>query len=207
MEIEGDSPSVSVSDACVKFLADCESRKLSAGIIKKDQYVTKELDDAFGSIPVRDVSVDDLRTLRNSWTYSPLTALKRLEYVRTFFSFCVASGWISKNPAKGIKSPVVRPNPTAPFEGDEWERILWAVDSYLEVHPESDERSQRQLRAFILVLRYSGLRISDSCSLKRGRIDKDGRLSIHAIKNQKAVWLPLPKEVVEAIDLCDEGNP
>jgi site-specific recombinase XerD len=153
MEIEGDSPSVTVAEAGKKFLADCETRGLSSGIRKKYEYVTEELGKAF-YCPVHEVTVDDLRTLRNSWTYSPLTALKRLEYVRTFFSFCVASGWEGQNPAKRIKAPVVRPNPTAPFEGDEWERILWAVDSYLEVHPDSDERTQKQLRAFILVIMH-----------------------------------------------------
>jgi integrase len=207
IELEGDSPSVSVSDACVKFLADCASRKLSPAIIKKYTYVTKELTDRFGVVPVGAVSVDDLRTMRNSWTYSALTALKRLEYVRTFFSFCVASGWIPGNPAKGIKTPIVHANPTAPFEGDEWERILWAVDSYLEVHPDSNLQAQKQLRAFVLVLRHSGLRISDAVSLKRERIDKGGRLFIRAIKNQKPIWLPLPKSVVEAIEAGDEGNP
>jgi integrase len=206
MEIEGDSPVLSVKDACDKFLTDCEARGLSSGIRKKYQYVTEELSEAF-QIAVRDVSVDDIRTLRNGWKYSPLTALKRLEYVRTFFSFCVASGWIRLNPAKGIKNPIVRPNPTAPFEGDEWERILWAIDSYLEIHKESNEQTQKEIKAFILLLRYSGLRISDAVSLKRERIDGHGRLFVHAIKNQKPVWLPLPKEVVEAIDKCDEGNP
>jgi integrase/recombinase XerD len=205
LEIRGDAGVASVSEACDKFLADCEGRKLSAGIIKKYKYVTAELKDRFTTL--RSITVDDVRTMRNSWKYSALTALKRLEYVRTFFSFCVASGWIQSNPAKGIKSPIVHANPTAPFEGDEWERILWAVDSYLEVHPESNLKSQKQLRAFILVLRYSGLRISDAVSLKRERIDKDGQLFIHAIKNQKAVRLPLPKNVVEAVESCDEGNP
>jgi integrase len=84
---------------------------------------------------------------------------------------------------------------------------MWAVDSYLKVHPDSNEKSRKQLLAFILILRYSGLRISDACTLKRDRIDKDGRLFVHAIKNQKPLWLPLPKNVVQAVKDCDEGNP
>lgn len=207
LEIHGEKASVSVSDACRKFLADCESRKLSTAIKKKYTYVTKELEDRFGAVALPVVSVDDVRTMRNGWTYAPLTALKRLEYVRTFFSFCVASGWIPINPARGIKSPAIRQSPTQPFSGDEWEKIVWAVEAYAEIHPESHARIVRQLKALVLLLRYSGLRISDACVLKRERVDKDGRLFIHAVKNQKAVWLPLPKMVVEAIDRCDEGSP
>jgi len=207
LEIHGEAQAVNVEEACEKFLADCEGRKLSPATIKKYKYVCDELKRTFGPQSLRSVSVDDVRSLRNSWHYAPLTALKRLEYVRTFFSFCVASGWMQANPAKGIKSPKIKAVPTAPFEGDEWERIVWAVDSYCEVHPESVLRVQKQLRALVLLLRYSGLRISDAVALKRNRIDKAGRLFVHAIKNQKPVWLPLPKEVVKAIDACDEGNP
>src|SRR5262249_18039466 len=151
-------------------------RNLSSAILKKYKYVTDELSNRFRGFSLQAISVDDLRTMRNSWNYAPMTALKRLEYVRTFFSFCVNSGWIPRNPAKNIKTPKVVGNPTAPFDAEEWKRILWAVDSYCEIHPESNIRIEKQLRAFVLLLRYSGLRISDACVLKRDRIDKNGRL-------------------------------
>jgi hypothetical protein len=95
-EIHGKEQSVSVEDACAKFLADCEARNLSAAITKKYEYVIKELVETFGSRSVR--SVSDLRTMRNEWKYAPLTAQKRLEYVRTIFSFCFSPSiafWIA----------------------------------------------------------------------------------------------------------------
>jgi integrase len=101
----------------------------------------------------------------------------------------------------------VKFNTTAPFSDDEWKKILWALDTYPEIHKDSPERTQQQMRAMILLLRNSGLRISDACALKRDRIDKDGELFLHAIKNDKPVWLPLPKDVVKALDSIDEGNP
>jgi hypothetical protein len=39
-------------------------------------------------------------TRRNGWSYSALSAVKRLEYLRSFLRFCQDSGWIETNPGK-----------------------------------------------------------------------------------------------------------
>src|SRR2546426_794659 len=57
----------------------------------------------------------------------------------------------------------------------------------------------------ILVMRYTGLRISDVATLRRDRI-KDGKLFLYAHKANVPVWIPLPKSVVEALDACDKGG-
>ena len=102
-EIHGHEVSLSVSDATKRWIADCEARKLKPQSIRKYKEVKKELDARFGSISARSISVDDLRKLRESWSFSGTTTAKRLELIRAFFSFCVSSGWLEKNPAKGIK--------------------------------------------------------------------------------------------------------
>jgi integrase/recombinase XerD len=206
-EIHGKDLSLSVEEACAKFLADCKARNLSMAIIKKYRYVTKELVERFSGRSVRGISVDDVREMRNGWKYAPLTAVKRLEYVRTIFSFCVSSGWMQVNPAKGIKPPQVRPTPTLPFSEVEWERIVWALDSYGEIHPLSPLRVRSQLKALVLLMRFSGLRISDAVSLKVSSIDSTGRLFLYQAKTGNPVTLPLPPKVLEALTAADEGNP
>ena len=93
---------VSVQLAGERWIADCEARQLKPPSIRKYTEVKRELTARWGNIPVRSVSVDDVRKLRESWTYSGTTTGKRLELIRAFFSFCVSSGWIEKNPAKGV---------------------------------------------------------------------------------------------------------
>lgn len=39
-------------------------------------------------------------TRRNGWSYSALSAVKRLEYLRSFLRFCQDSGWIETKPGK-----------------------------------------------------------------------------------------------------------
>lgn len=197
---------VSVKEAVQRFLADAEARKLKEPTLRKYKQIMGEFKVSFDGRALRSLSVDDLRVLRESWKLSSSSARKRIELLRGFFSFCVSSGWIALNPAKGLKSPRIEHIPTQPFAENEWGNVLTAIQVLRDIHPQIPSSTQRSLKAIILLLRYSGLRISDAVSLKRERIDKDGRLFVHAIKNQKPVWLPLPEFVVKAIDEIDGGD-
>ena len=126
---------------------------------------------------------------------------KRLETVRSFFKFCEDAGWCVGNPAKAVKAPRADPDPTLPFSDEEVARILDALETkYLEAHPFSNELTKKKIRAFILVMLYSGIRISDCVLLRKERIN-DGKLFIRkAHKNSASVWVPLPPKVLEALD-------
>jgi len=204
-EIHGESESLTVRQACERWIADSVARHLKPQSLKKYEHVSRELGERFGDLPLRSVSVDDLRKLRESWTLSGTTKRKRLELIRAFFSFCVSSGWLPVNPAKGIKAPQVRQSPTLPYSESEWEKIVWALDAYGEIHSQSPERIRKQVRALVLLMRYSGLPISDAVSLKRDRITK-GKLLLYQAKTGHPVWIPLPGNVLDALDSCDEGD-
>jgi len=206
-EVNGQSPDVTVGEACERFLADVQSRGIGPAQTSKYKLLTKELTAEFGSLSIRKLSVDDLRKFREGWKLSAISASKKLERLRSFFSFCVDSEWIAKNPAKGIKLPKLRQVPTLPYSSEEWEKILWALDAYGEIHAQSPERIRRQLKALVLLMRYSGLRISDCVALTRDRIDSSGRLFIYQAKTGSPVMLPIPREVLQALESCDEGNP
>ena len=94
--------------------------------------------------------------------------------MRAFFSFCMDSGWIDKNPAAAVRAPQAKVVPTLPFSASEWKDILTALDVYGEIHFQSPVRVRKQLRALFLLMRYSGLRISDAVRLARDRIDGSG---------------------------------
>ncbi|PYX72348.1 MAG: hypothetical protein DMG72_15120, partial [Acidobacteria bacterium] len=126
--------------------------------------------------------------------------------MRGFFAFCVASGWLQTNPAKALKAPSVRHIPTLPYNAAEWEKIVWALDAYKEIHRQSPMKMCQKLRALALLMRYSGIRISDAVSLTQDRIDKKGRLFLYQAKTGEPVWIPLPKLVLEALTICDDGN-
>ena len=206
LEIHGEAQSISIAQACDKFIADAEARKLKDQSLKKYRHFVQELKRELGNKPVHSVAVDHLRSVRNLWKLSVTTTRKRLELMRGFFAFCVASGWLQTNPAKALKAPSVRHIPTLPYNAAEWEKIVWALDAYKEIHRQSPMKMCQKLRALALLMRYSGIGISDAVSLTQDRIDKKGRLFLYQAKTGEPVWIPLPKLVLEALTICDDGN-
>lgn len=205
-EANGPKKSTTINGATKAWLSDCEARNLKPQTMKKYRQVAKELNNAWNGATLRSLDVNDVRKLREGWKLSGQSAAKRLELVRGFFNFCIGSDWLEKNPAKGVKNPTPKAAPTLPFSDEEWKNILTALDVYREIHPQSPEIVQKKLRALILLMRYSGLRISDAVSLKRERINKDGRLFLYTQKTGKPVNLKLPPFVIRAIDAADDGE-
>jgi integrase/recombinase XerD len=136
---------------------------------------------------------------------APISARKKLERLRTFFRFCMESGWVRENPAKLIKAPQTRSKPTLPFTDSEIEKVLWAT----EVYPNKGiykEESGRRVRAFIDLLRYSGLRIRDAATLSRDKLNGN-KLLLYTQKTGQPVCLPLPKIVVDELrDMNPDGR-
>ena len=54
-------------------------------------------------------------------------------------------------------------------------------------------------------MRYSGIRISDAVMFHREKL-KDNKLFLRQEKTKHPVWVPLPKNVVLALEECDEGD-
>jgi site-specific recombinase XerD len=103
---------VTVNEAADRFLADRESVALGVAQLGKYKHVVKELKASIGSIPLRNVTVDDVREIKETWKLSPITVQNRLEQVRKFFAFCVDSEWLERNPAKRVKLPPAKYDPT-----------------------------------------------------------------------------------------------
>jgi integrase len=201
-EIHAPQSTVTVVEAAERFVADAKARLRASSVLKYEQSV-KALKEKLGPKTIRQVTVDDVRALRESWKISPITMQKRLEMVKAFFRFCVASGWIDASPAALIKAPKFKQQPTLPFEDEEVDRIFTALDEkYLEAHPFSNETTKIKIRAFILVMLHTGIRISDAVFLKRERV-KNGKLFLYTHKTNVPVWVPLPNEVLEALKKCE----
>lgn len=185
---------VSVKEACDKFFADVKARDLGHAQLGKYRLLLDELKREFGERIVAHISIDDLRDYRSSWKLSPVSASKKLERLRTFFRFCHDSGWISRNPAKVLKPPKVKAKPTLPLSDDEIEKIMWAC----EIYPDRPKGRRAQVKAFVLLLRYSGLRIGDAISLTSDKLNS-GKLMLYTGKTGTPVYVPLPEDVVECL--------
>lgn len=147
---------------------------------------------------VADVSIERLREFRESWTCKPVTAARRIDQLKIFFNFCLDSGWIQKNPAKALKPPEVRYTGKVPFTEDELAAIFEACGK-LVTRGSYGKENVKRVRAFIYVLRYTGLRISDAAKLTVGHV-QNGKVLLRTEKTGTLVWIPIPEFVVDSLE-------
>src|SRR5262249_34620292 len=145
---------------------------------------------------IRQISVDSLRQFRQSWSDSPLYATKNLERLRAFFRFCHQADWIKVNPALSVKPPQVTQTPTLPFSREEMKRIVEACDKY--------RGNRGRMRAFVLAMRYTGLRIGDTIRLSKDHIESE-KVFVRTAKTGQPVTVPVPKQVLMALNKIENG--
>ncbi len=104
--------------------------------------------------------------------------------------------WTSENPALALKAPKLTTKPTLPFTDAEMKKLLAACDEY--------RGDKVRIKAFILVMRYSGLRIGDTIALRRDQLTGNN-LFLYTQKTGQPVRVPLPDFVVEALKKIDNG--
>jgi integrase/recombinase XerD len=187
----------SVAHACDAFIRDCEARNLSEASLGKYRLLTEDLKQAFEGRAVGALSVDDVRRYREGWKLAPISARKKLERLRTFFRFCMDSGWAHMNPAKALKHPIAHARPTMPVTNEDFEKILWACDLY-PIQGIYGEGNRTRVRAFVLLLRYSGLRIRDVALLSDDKL-QGNKLLLYSAKTKVPVYVPLPEFVVKEL--------
>ena len=191
----------SPSEAVKTFLDDCKARNLG----KATQGKYKEALNPLGAwCEARDIStvraLFKLETLKKYVAQLPDSALtvgKKIERLRTFNKFCEELEWCSKNTAKLIKKPLVKSAPVIPFTADEFKAIVEAVNQY-PTRNSFGYNNQKRLRAFIYILRYAALRISDATKLRKTSV-VDDRLMLRTQKTGSTVHVPLPPFVIEEL--------
>ena len=194
-----------IREALQKYFDDAEARHLAKTTIQKRRELLEgkllPYCDSKGFEQLKQLNVDALRTFRKTWKYAATSAVKRLEYLRGFLRFCQESEWIERNPAAAIKPPKVTQQPTLPFEDGEIDRALVAADQLATWGTFGPK-----LRAMILLLRNSGLRIQDAACLERARLKGD-KLFLYTQKTGTPVNCPLPPEAVKALESLQNERP
>jgi site-specific recombinase XerD len=192
---------ITIKDAVEKFLADAKARQLREGTIELyEQTLQNQFVPWCEKESIFDLSKVDAEMLvrhRAEWKCKPVTAARRIDRLRTFFSFCLDLSWIEKNPVKALKAPVTRSTSKIPFTEDELTAIYAACDE-LVTHGSYGKENRARVKAFVYILRYTGLRISDATRLDESRV-KDGRVFIRTEKTGQLVWVPIPEFVVDAL--------
>jgi integrase/recombinase XerD len=196
---------ISIAQACENFLVDVRSRGLSDCTTYKYKLLFRRVEDFVNRRGIRYLMEIDLPILdqfRSEWKESPLSSLKKLERLKAFLRFCERRKWLETNPATYMKAPKVTNQPTLPFTREEMIKILAALDKYAK---RAGSANAQRLRAFVLLLRYSGMRIGDAVQCGPERL-KGNRLFLYTQKTGVPVQCVLPDFVVEAVEAAPKSS-
>ncbi len=185
---EGKQPerpkAVTVAEALDAFVRDCEARNLNPSTLAKYKLLTRRLKAYCAEHRISrlsDLTPPHAGQFRAGWKGSPRTIAKMIERFRAWGNYCVENAWITANPAKGVKPPIIKPNPTLPFSDAEVSKLLAYADSRTNV--------------FFRVLLHSGLRIIDAAQLRPDKL-QDGKLFLYVQKTGVPVRIPIPPDLV-----------
>jgi site-specific recombinase XerD len=120
--------------------------------------------------------------------------------LKGLFNRCIERRWIKENPANILKSRRRKAVKNKKHEVKYLTRqqmgdIMWAVDQF----PRMTDRHKTRLKALILTMRWSGLRISDATLLKTENV-RNGVLYRTTKKAKTDVQIPLPDEVLSLLN-------
>jgi integrase len=90
--------------------------------------------------------------------------------------------------------------PTLPFEKDEVRALVSACDHIDNNYKNGIERARKRARALVLLMVYSGLRISDCVKLKRSKLKADGRLHLRTMKTGVHLYAKLHRDCIDALN-------
>lgn len=189
-----------IGSAVTAFTKDAIDRGLTPATLKKYRLLFARLIDYYHTQSTEllsAITLDTLSQFRATWPGAALTKYKTQERLKFFFYWCMRRGWLRENPAAGLSTIRVPPTPTLPFTAEDMSQILATVDRYPTLNSYGYDNRAR-IRAMVLLLRWSGLRIRDAVTLKRTRI-QDDKLFLYTQKTGTPVLLPLPQVVIEAI--------
>ena len=200
-----------IDTAIQKYLNDATARHLHAATIQKQKNLLErrllEWCARKGYRLLKQLDLDALRQFRATWPDSPISASKNVERLRSFLRFCHHAGWIEKDPGSALKPPKLPEQSTKVrvFTDDQLTAILAACDRYPQRNSFGHDNRAR-VRALILTLRYSGMRIGDCVGLQTGHL-ADNKLFLNTQKSGSKIFVPLPPTAVQALKTVHpDGN-
>lgn len=143
------------------------------------------------------ITVTQLHHFKKTWSTGPRATRNNIQRLRSFFAFCLRMKWVEENAAKALEVPRnIKPTQKLPYMEDEIQRILETAKT-LKLNAQQSI-TNGDLYAFILALRYTGLRISDVALLKADRL-QGNKLLLYTQKTGTPVFCPFPQWVANVL--------
>jgi integrase/recombinase XerD len=188
---------VTIEDWRDQFIKNARTENVSEETLRKYTLLFKQLMSFAEDKGIRtpaSLDLESLQQFRNSWKDKSLSKAKKQERLRSVFKFATARKWISENPALQLGRIKVEKTQQLPFSSDEMTEILKAAKT-----------AGPEIYTFILIMRFSGLRISDVAMLRRDSLEGN-HLVLRTEKTGTPVKVLLPQVVADALRKIAKTN-
>lgn len=200
---------VTIADAIRVYLAHKEAEKIEPATLRQHRTFTKKLTtfaEERGYVMLDQITQADIDLFYASWKLGARAKANALGKLKSFFRFCARRKWVaidatdprSAGPVSGDLKPPKGANREAnkaPFTDQELLRIIDACDHMPDVAWSSGMRNGvwtgEDVKDFIWVMVYTGLRISDVCLFSMSRV-RGNEVFLRAKKNGGDVYAYLP---------------
>ena len=198
--ISQEPPSITIVEATDAFVAQRKQRGLAKATEGKYATFVKQLrafTDSKGYVHMRQLTLPDMDAFYAGWKDNKRAKARKLNKLKTFVKFSLRRKWITEDITIDLEPPEGSSIPAnkSPFTDDELHRILAACDQIggpIPAGPGHRDWTGEDLKDFILVMVYTGLRISDVATFDTStRLQgNDVFLRMHKTRKELFTWIP-----------------
>jgi integrase len=192
---------ITIADAIKVFLSNREGAKIAPATLRKYRTFTNQLaafGDSRGYVMLDQFTSADIDVFYSAWKLGARAKSKRLGTLRAFFRFCMNRKWLTENPVSTDIKPPIGANRVAnkaPYTDAELQRIIDACDRMPDITWRSGMGqgiwTGEDVKDFIWVMTYTGLRISDVGLFHMNRLTGN-EVFLRAKKNGGDVFAYIP---------------
>lgn len=193
-------PSITIIEATDAFVTQRKQRGLAKATEGKYATFVKQLrafTESKGYVYMPQLTIPDMDAFYAGWKDNKRAKARKLNKLKTFVKFCLRRKWITEDITIDLEPPEGSSIPAnkSPFTDDELNRILAACDKIggpIPAGPGHRDWTGEDVKDFILVMVYTGLRISDVATFDTAaRLHgNDVFLRMHKTRKELFTWIP-----------------
>jgi integrase/recombinase XerD len=199
---------IMIPDAVERCLQDARARNLARTTQRGYRRLSNKLlawSEQNGLGYVDELTTAQLTKWRSTWPVASLTAQVQQGLLGTVFEFFVRQDWLAQNPVRRLTRIQVKLPQADYFPPVEFDRLVRASYSFGRGSGNwKNANWSIRLRTLLLLMRWSGLRISDATTLARSQLVGDN-IFLRQAKTGTDVFVPLPHYVAEALSEIPPG--
>ena len=198
------------------FVSDARARHLAPATIKKLRVLVEKQLLAYckdqGLRYVAELNIDRMADFRATWWTGPFPAARSSSGCVPFSTFAVLANGSTTTRRQALRKPRITDPPTLPFTEEQMDRILKACDEFPGCDRKPGGQNAVRLKALVLLMRHSGLRIGDALRLTDDPTPiltpsktvvpphiVGQRIFLYTQKTGVNVHIPMPPEFFEAL--------